>query len=1830
MNNTIVLSVGTYVLTDQSQGNVLIENTSGLPSKTLSIMGAGESNTVIQPGVFPWQDRLFEIVNTGSASLSVVFQNLAIKGGNATGGGILGGISRWEVLLIDGGAVFLTNVAVSDNVAQGPRGADGSAGALGQAGGNAGNGDDAHGGGIYMASGSLTLKDDLISNNIARGGAGGSGGAGGNQHATKSAAAKTGAAGGLGGNGGSGAGGGLYIAGGTVAGGADTFATNQAVGGAGGIGGRGGDGILGKPGGDGANGGDGGAAQGGGFYINQGTLNLDLSTVEANSAVGGAGGAGGAGGGGSSLLVTTSLSVSLSGGTIFSGSGGGLTNLFHGGAGGKGGAGGNGGAGAGAGLYVAGGSLTIFATTLANNQATGGQGGFGGKGGTAGFPSISGILSGFGTIPLGGSGGSGGNGGSGAGGGVYLAGGTVSLNGDTLNANIAKGGAGGTGGTGGDGGLAGGLSGLARVSGHRTPGGVADASSTSIPIGASSGGPGGNGGTGGQGNGGAFYVAGGALTLSNLTVADNSVQGGAGGSGGIGGKGGSLSEGNGPAGQSGSSGGSNGGGFYVDGGRVSLYNSTIALNKQIGVNGVGGVIQIAGTVNATSTIFAGNGTVDYSGDVVANYCLFQTTPINGTVNSTNLVGVNPLPAAAGLAANGGPTETIALQTNSPAIDKGTNPENLFTDQRGGSPRTGSGGTDIGAVQHDAKADAVVPTASVSAPNVTAAGSTTYNFTITYADNVAIAASTLAGATVQVIPPAGMAPITATVKSMKSNGATNALGDASGFVVSYQITPPGGSWTASDNGTYIVTLGGEPVTDLAGNMVPAGNVATFSVEVPYDLVVTSQPPSSLTAGTSFGLTVKVEDNEGNVQTGFNGAVTIALANNPDSGKLNGTLTTNAKAGVAIFSQLTLDQAANGYTIQATSSGLIAATTNSFNVTPAAASALTIANLPASVLAGTAQNIAVTAYDTYGNIATGYTGTIKFTSSDAKAILPASYQFVAANKGTHSFSVTFNTTGQQSVTVTDTVTASITGTARTTVTASSIAAFVREDTTTQGNWIGAYGSQGYDIVSGPTSLPSYAALTTSGASTYTWSNPNKPSALQLPGSSNRVAAVWYSATSFSINLGLTDGQTHDIALYACDYDNLGRSEQIQITNAATGAILDTESISSFSGGVYLQWRVSGSVVITITKLAGPNAVVNGVFVDPETATATFVKEDTTTQGNWIGAYGSQGYDIVSGPTSLPSYAALTTSGASTYTWSNPNKPSALQLPGSSNRVAAVWYSATNFSISLNLTDGQTHDIALYACDYDNLGRSEQIQITNAATGAILDTETISSFSGGVYLQWKVAGNVIITITKLAGPNAVVNGVFADPVATTAAFVKDDTTTQGNWIGAYGSQGYDIVSGPTSLPSYAALTTSGASTYTWSNPNKPSALQLPGSSNRVAAVWYSATNFSISLNLTDGQTHDIALYACDYDNLGRSEQIQITNAATGAILDTESISSFSGGVYLQWRVSGSVVITITKLAGPNAVVNGVFVDPETATATFVKEDTTTQGNWIGAYGSQGYDIVSGPTSLPSYAALTTSGASTYTWSNPNKPSALQLPGSSNRVAAVWYSATNFSISLNLTDGQTHDIALYACDYDNLGRSEQIQITNAATGAILDTETISSFSGGVYLQWRVSGSVVITITKLAGPNAVVNGVFVDPETATATFVKEDTTTQGNWIGAYGSQGYDIVSGPTSLPSYAALTTSGASTYTWSNPNKPSALQLPGSSNRVAAVWYSATNFSISLNLTDGQTHDIALYACDYDNLGARNRFRSRTPQPEQSSTRRASPVSPAGSVFSGRYREM
>ena len=69
--------------------------------------------------------------------------------------------------------------------------------------------------------------------------------------------------------------------------------------------------------------------------------------------------------------------------------------------------------------------------------------------------------------------------------------------------------------------------------------------------------------------------------------------------------------------------------------------------------------------------------------------------------------------------------------------------------------------------------------------------------------------------------------------------------------------------------------------------------------------------------------------------------------------------------------------------------------------------------------------VTARDANGNIATWYTGTVVFGSSDSRAALPATYTFTAADKGVHTFAATLVTAGTQSITAEDTATGGLSG-------------------------------------------------------------------------------------------------------------------------------------------------------------------------------------------------------------------------------------------------------------------------------------------------------------------------------------------------------------------------------------------------------------------------------------------------------------------------------------------------------------------------------------------------------------------------------------------------------------------------------------------------------------------------------------------------------------------------------------------------------------------------------------------------------------------------------------
>ena len=145
---------------------------------------------------------------------------------------------------------------------------------------------------------------------------------------------------------------------------------------------------------------------------------------------------------------------------------------------------------------------------------------------------------------------------------------------------------------------------------------------------------------------------------------------------------------------------------------------------------------------------------------------------------------------------------------------------------------------------------------------------------------------------------------------------------------------------------------------------------------------NEPPSNVTAGQIFGFTVTAEDQFGNLATSFAGTVSVGLATNPVTGAtLGGTLTAMANQGVANFQDLHLDTAASGYTITAKSGTLTPVTTTSINVAPAAAAALVVTIPPPSTMtSGSLFGLQISALDPYGNLATGFTGTVMIALKD----------------------------------------------------------------------------------------------------------------------------------------------------------------------------------------------------------------------------------------------------------------------------------------------------------------------------------------------------------------------------------------------------------------------------------------------------------------------------------------------------------------------------------------------------------------------------------------------------------------------------------------------------------------------------------------------------------------------------------------------------------------------------------------------------------------------------------------------------------------------------------
>lgn len=268
------------------------------------------------------------------------------------------------------------------------------------------------------------------------------------------------------------------------------------------------------------------------------------------------------------------------------------------------------------------------------------------------------------------------------------------------------------------------------------------------------------------------------------------------------------------------------------------------------------------------------------------------------------------------------------------------------------------------------------------------------------------------------------PFNVTVSALdaSNNVVTNYSGTVHFTSSDGQAVLPPDSPLTHGTGTFSVTFkthGNQTITatDTAGRLtagtsnssnVSPGSVAQFSFSV----------PSMATSGTSFSLTVNALDASNNMVSAYAGTVHFTSSDAQAMLPQNSTLTN----GTGNFSVTLKTSGTQTITATDAATAFVTSTSSAIAVSPGPAVRLSVTGYPVSINTRASFHFAVSAVDAANNVATGYSGTVHFTSTDSQAMLPANSRMTA---GTSSFSATLETAGNQTVTTTDTAMASITG-------------------------------------------------------------------------------------------------------------------------------------------------------------------------------------------------------------------------------------------------------------------------------------------------------------------------------------------------------------------------------------------------------------------------------------------------------------------------------------------------------------------------------------------------------------------------------------------------------------------------------------------------------------------------------------------------------------------------------------------------------------------------------------------------------------------------------------
>lgn len=291
-------------------------------------------------------------------------------------------------------------------------------------------------------------------------------------------------------------------------------------------------------------------------------------------------------------------------------------------------------------------------------------------------------------------------------------------------------------------------------------------------------------------------------------------------------------------------------------------------------------------------------------------------------------------------------------------------------------------------------------------------------------------------------------------------------------------------------------------------------------------------------------------------------------------------------------------------------------------------------------------------------------------------------------------------------------------------------------------------------------------------------------------------------------------------------------------------------------------------------------------------------------------------------------------------------------------------------------------------------------------------------------------------------------------------------------------------------------------------------------------------------------------------RNLEVNVTSGgawATTTLGDTFT-DNFAAGTYAIFEIhsDGTIKIEVIPLGWNGAVISGVFLDALPGSVTgvnFIGFDRETKGNWRPTYGNsyyllagfnvptngtcynfdKSYDVTDIPSGnydvsvgVGQYAgdiARTYGDHSyigqyaAYEWLDNSTATALDtrmlmypVPKIYNdypptpldrRYFGVWDSGelghplNYFIMNLSIPDDR-YIFSIYAADFEQVGRSETIEIWDSSMTNLLDSQYITSaeINNGIYVKWLVQGPRNIIIKVIADPgklNSFINGIFLN-----------------------------------------------------------------------------------------------------------------------------------------------